>query len=486
MSKKKRLRPLRDAWARSFLGLFLATITFSLASCTMALDGPEPVRTDLSRLILYLHSTSDAPPDIIFTISGISMVAADGKGETNISADSIDIGSIEMVGRQTHLKEALIVPGRYSGIRIKFLSASVKRKEGYVNLSLPQPSGEAVFEGDISIKPMQTMVVALAWDPDKSVVSGYQFQPSITVEPQAPSAREVLLFVSNSGADYISIIDRALERVIGAVTVREKPMGMALSPLQDRLYVVNSLSRTVSIVDTSQFRILDEVQLAAGIDPTDIVFMPEAGNQLDGKLYITNRTSNDVTVVSTATRRVLKSIKAGTTPSAIAGDPVRKEVYVANERSNNLSVINATDDTVVSTIGVETRPTGVTVGGGKVYVMNEGSNTISIISPSQRKVTGTVSLLHPPKRALYGLGNRLFVANSSADTVTSLNSLDVMSRTFRAGKSPVGMAGDEKRSRLYITNLKSGTVSVLDGVGERVVKEIQVGRNPYGAVLLDR
>ncbi len=467
------------------LAVMLAMLFFS-ASCAMQIDGRKPIgRIESSRVIFYIHSTSSSPPDIQFTVSGISILSRD-RGWIDVSNESMDIGSLALVKRQALLKEAFVGPDAYSGVKFKVLSATVKGREGQASLALPKPAGEIVMDVDFKVKPDQSIVISLKWDPENSVSGGYQFQPAITAEPQSPSARGLLLFVSNSGSDYISIIDRSVERVIGALSVGEKPMGMALSSLQDRLYVVNTLSRDISIVDTARLSVIDRIPLVAGIEPTDVVFMPDAGSQIDGKLYITNRTSNDVTVVSTGARRILKSIKVGSQPSHIAADAVRGEVYVANERSRDLSIISSLDDTVVSTIAVDSRPAGVAVGSNNIYVLNEGSSRVSVISPSQRKVTGTVSLLHAPKRAFWGLGGRLFIANTSSDTVTSLNQLDVIARTSRAGKGPIGLAGDELRGRLYITNFKGGTVSVFDGIGEMVVKELFVGRNPYGALLLDR
>jgi YVTN family beta-propeller protein len=103
-----------------------------------------------------------------------------------------------------------------------------------------------------------------------------------------------------------------------------------------------------------------------------------------------------------------------------------------------------------------------------------------------RKVVRTVSVIDAPKRGLKGFSGRLFIANSSADTVTFLNSLDVVTRTISAGEGPIGLAGDEDRNRLYITSQKGDTVSVLDPKGQRVLKELYVGKGPYGAVLLER
>ena len=473
-----------------FLLMFLSSLLF--ISCEKWLiDTSTPLSSSsAARLLLYMHSTSLTPPNIAFTISEIKLQTEDNRW-INLIDGPIDIMSTGLIDRQILLKEAAVEPGQYKGLKLIISRASVMGRDGHVSLALSQPDGEVVIKSNIRLQRKEISAVSLVWDTDKSIEKGYIFQPSIEIETQIPSARELLLFISNSASNYISIIDRSLERVIGAVTVGDRPMGMALNATQDRLYVVNSASRNISVVDVTRFSVLDTIYLTAGILPVDIVIIPDDNNLIEGKLYIANRISNDVTVVDTVAKRTLKSIAVGISPSAIAADAVRKEVYVTNEKSNNLSIINAIDDTLVANITVDNRPTGVfvgkdNVGKDKIYVFNEGSNRISIISPSLRKVVATMYVEGPPKRGMQGFSKRLFVANTAANTLTFFNSQDVVTRTIPVGIMPTGLAGDEKRNRLYVTNYGDNTVSLLDPIGERVLKELFVGKSPYGALLLEK
>ena len=449
------------------------------------IDTPIPHPSSAARFLLYIHSTSTAPPDIIFTISEIKLQTEDSRW-IKLLDGPIDISSTALIDRQILLKDASVEPSVYKGLKLIISKASVQGRDGQASLALPQPDGEVVVESNIRLQRKESFVASLVWNPEKSFAKGHQFQPSLEIEPQIPSAMGLLLFVSNSASNYISVIDRSIERVIAAVTVGDNPMGMVFNSTQERLYVVNSGARSISIVSTPQFSVLDTILLTAGIEPTDIAIIPDSKNLIEGKLYITNRISNDVTVVNTMTKRVSKTIAVGTYPSAIAADIVRKEIYVTNERSNNLSIINAVDDTLVANISVDTRPTGVVVGNDKVYVFNEGSNKISVVSPSLRKVVSTIFVEGPPKRGMQGFFNRLFIANTAANTLTFLNSQDIVTRTIPVGIKPLGLAGDEKRNRLYIANYGDSTVSLINPIGEKVLKELYVGKSPYAVLLLER
>lgn len=472
----------RDAWIK-ISGFVLLISLFLLTSCEMMLvEGKRQYPAGSARLLLYMHSTSSNPPDVDFTISDITLETVDGR-TVQAAAGPIEVNALTLAAGQILLKEAMVEPAAYRGIRIGLSRASLRRGEGRANLATER---EIFIKERISLGLRESTVVSLAWDPDVSVEKGYRFAPAVAAEAQTPSSRSLLVFVSNSGSDYVSVIDRSLERVIGAITVDDAPEGMALNSTQDLLYVVNSGARTISVIDTAQLSVIETIPLMVGLKPTDVVFMPDSATSIDGKLYIINRMSNDVTVVSTSSKRVIKTVPVGTLPSAIAADTARREVYVANERSNNLTVIRTSDDTVSSQIPVDKRPMGIILGKDKLYVLNEGSYNISVVSPSLRRVTSTIALSDPPARGTRAFDGRLYIANAAADSITFISSLDVMTRTIKAGGGPIAMAGDEKRNRLYVANYSDGTVSLAEPIGEKMITKLYVGKNPYSIVLSDR
>lgn len=422
---------------------------------------------------------------MFFTISEISVQSENGEWRT-VAAQPIEVRAQDIASGQILLKEAFIEPGAYRAVRIAVANASIDGRNSRASLAPPESGGVVVAEAGFGLRRGQSFVLSLAWDPGRSVASGYRFQPEIRAEPQEPSPRGLLLFVSNSGSNYLSIIDRSLERVVGALTVGERPMGMAANVNEDLLYVVDSGSRSISVVNAAQNTVQDRIPIPAGIGPTDIAYLPDTPNDINGKLYVINRGSNDVTVFSTLTRRLLKTIFVGTRPSAVAVDADRKEVYVTNEVSNNLSIISGADDNVAATVNTGIRPRGMIVAPDTVYVLNEGSNDISMVSKSQRKSVGAIPLSTPPARGMTGFNGRLFVANTSAGAMTFINSLNVVTRTIPLGDGPFTIVGDEARNRLYVTNYGGSTVTLAEPLGEMLLKRLYVGKEPYSAVLLSR
>ncbi len=465
----------------------LLLLSLILVSCEVTLPPPQPLplRGD-ARLLLYIHSTAVSPPEIEFEISGIEVLK--GKDWLPVSQRAVKVNSIDLVENQRFLAEARLSPGLYSAIRLRISKALLRTRMGVVNLALPEPDGVVVVDMKKRLERGESYVVSLNWDSERSIKGRYRFQPPLKAEGEAPSPKGLLLFVSNMGSDYVSVIDRGIERVIGAITVGDGPSGMALNRSGDRLYVVNARSGYISVIDTTGFTVIGKIYLTAGRGARDVAFVPEGGASTEGKLYIVNTLSDDVSVVDTVSRRMLKTLKVGRSPSFILADTERKEVYVTNEGSNSISIIDATKDEVVAEVHVGSRPKGLLLRKGKdrIYVFNEGSGTISVISPSSRKVVETLSLTYPPTRGVEGFDGRMFVVNTSVDSLSFYNAFDVLTRSIDVGPRPLGIGIDEKRNRLYLTAHGSNRVFVIDPIMEERVKELTVGKNPYGIAVIDR
>ncbi len=470
---------MRSVGLRVVVCVFLLLL---VTSCKIVQERPS-FPLSKARVLVYIHTDSFFPPDIDFTISKI--VLGSERGDALVFEGSKRISSMEVAKRQVFVAEGFVEPGDYNRLVVTLESVSIRRGEGRSSLRLDREDIEFNLK-HLRLARSESTVLQIGWNPEKSIKKRIIFSPAFNVELERPSARELLLFVSNSGANYISVIDRSLERIIGAVTVGLYPTAMAINETGDFLYVLNAGSNTISIVDTAHMRVRDTINIDVGIEPRDMAFMPSAKNSLEGKLYVTNRLYNNVIVVDTFTRRVIKSIDVGLAPSYILADPDRKEVYVTAEDTNELTIVDTVDDSVADTVKVDSRPTGITRYNDKLYVFCEGGSIIEVISQTDRKVTNEITLTEPPTRGLKGFGGRMFVVSRREGMITFFSSADVITRILRLDGEPVELATDETRNRLYITDYRDGELIFIDPIGEVIVKEIVVGSKPYWVVQLDK
>ncbi len=467
----------------------LFAVLVLVASCAEFIDElPSRIQvTGEPRLLFYIHSTSSSPVDIDFTVMELAVKNSSGVWITALD-EPVTLRSVSLSNSQRLLGEAFVPEGLYSELRMTVSAASIRSGVSRASLSVADQGVLEPNSIELNLTTGQSTVVTLAWNPNESIEKRVLFNPDIKVDPQRSSARELIMFVSNSGSDYVSVLDMSLERVTAAVSVGSRPMGMTLNATGDTLYVVNSASRTISVVDPIHFEQRDLIDIAGGIEPTDVVFVPDGEDSIEGKLYVTNRMSNDIAVISTYTRRLLKMLQVGLAPSHIVANPERKEVYVTNEFSNTVSIISTVDDTVTANLRVNGPPVGLALNSddNMLYVFIEASNSVAVLSTIDRVLVETIALEQGPARGVVGFDNRLFVGSSSSDTMTFLTRDNVIIRTIDSGADPSGFSVDEIRNRLYVTNTGDDTVSVVDPLGHRIVKDLQVGKGPYGIVQMER
>lgn len=436
-------------------------------------------------IVFYLYQPDINPKDISFTIEKLEIKKQNGEWK---SADEkpITVRSVDIQGEQILLTELHVEEGEYNRIRIQVSNASFTRENKHFNLALPQPDKTIEIGTSLFLRRGQFTAIFLNWHPNTSIRDDYLFQPVIKAEPQKLSPQSVLLYVANRGSNYISVIDRFENRVVAIIGVEEDPTGLVLSREQEKLYVLNSQSSSISIIDTTQDFVRDRIQLISGIEPIEMAMIPDNNNRNNGQLYIANRGSNNVTVVDTNLKLQITSVRVGNEPLGITANPDRQEVYVANSGSNSISIINSLTNTVTSTIIVDYKPVDVVIVGSFLYVLSGGTNWITVIDIASRKTIKTIPSDANLRKAVYSEQfDRVYLTNYDTGKIAFLiPSLGVITRTINVGLKPVGLAIDESRNRLYITGYNSNKVAVINPVSETVEKLITVGKNPYNITFI--
>ena len=165
----------------------------------------------------------------------------------------------------------------------------------------------------------------------------------------------------------------------------------------------------------------------------------------DEKIYVTNHGSDTVSVINSTTDTVIKTINVGEDPYHLVYHPIQKKIYVANLNYSNfekefVSVIDTTTDTVVANIQVDNDPQFLLYNpdNGFIYVANQGSfgpPKVSVIDPEDDTIETTISL-----------------------------GLD--------GRGPTHMAYDNNNKKLFVGNLFSDTVSIIDTTSNSLITTI--------------
>ncbi len=320
--------------------------------------------------------------------------------------------------------------------------------------------------------------------------------------------------VKKSHIDEIRSAVKAVELFKRTVTWAGTTSGAAaITTDGSTVFVVNPDSGSVSAVDTRSDEKVGEVFVGKAHvvelcdDPGALALGPEGR-----LLYVTCQTSAKLAVLDPELLVVLAEIQVGADPYGVVADPGGNLVYVASSATATVEVVDVSQRDVVAQIPVGPKPKGLALSadGTRLYVTHFLSGEVSVIDPVQRTLLQVIStgsdsnmaqkiVLHPTNGKAYlphirsNVTNRGLLFDSTVFPVISV--LDLTSNRhlvqervdLSLGENSVNLPFDLSFSRdgqlLYVVNLGSGDMSVIDLNTRRKLTTVDVGDGPRGIVL---
>jgi YVTN family beta-propeller protein len=245
------------------------------------------------------------------------------------------------------------------------------------------------------------------------------------------------IYVANSGNgtdQTVGVIDGNTDTLINTITVDLVPIAVAVNPVTNKIYVINQCGTSGDCTSNGTVTVID----GATNHTTSIPVDWDAGvilvNPLTNKIFVLNACGNNagsadcfangtptlgtVTVIDGATNGTQR-VNVGTSPGALAVNPVTNEAYVANSGDNNVEFINgstlATSLVNVGTEPADVEPNPVTY---KIYVTNYGSNNITMIDGLTHHTTNLGVGSGPGPAAINTVTNRYYNINTNDNTVS--------------------------------------------------------------------
>lgn len=181
-------------------------------------------------------------------------------------------------------------------------------------------------------------------------------------------------------------------------------MTLHLPKLRMRVVIVLALA---GLLNTSSLWAVSTVKtVPVGHSPTQVVVDPSAHN-----IYVVNSTSNSVSVIDSKALTVKKTIAVGSSPIAIAANPPAGMVYVANSGSGTISAITGVKAAVTWTVGGTPVALAVDSGLNQLYVADSSANKILILDSAHGTVLQTLSIGALPTAMAVNIATHgLFVA----------------------------------------------------------------------------
>lgn len=186
------------------------------------------------------------------------------------------------------------------------------------------------------------------------------------------------VYVSSERDGVVSIVDPTLGKVVKDLPTGDHPLALLFNRKQDRLYVANAGSDTVSVVSTGSDRVErtillrpDDARGLPGATPTSLALSPD-----EKRLFVTLADMNAVAVVDLPSGKLRGYLPAGWYPTAVLVSPDGKRLFVANAKGVNARNPNAPPGG---------RPASFAPGRSPQYIQNVIEGTVSTIELSVLK-----------------------------------------------------------------------------------------------------
>jgi YVTN family beta-propeller protein len=429
------------------------------------------------QVYLFLEILDAGGAEIRCALSDVSLV--DENGGRHPLGVKAELSSTETRGWR-RLAVSGLRPGRYVGMVWGVEWATAVRDGESVALEPRGPGGETMVDIDFTMIPGSSRTLFAQWSAGASLRDEDGFAPVLEVREQHIDLAASLAFVTNTEDASLTVVDRSLGRVVGSIAVGNAPMGIVASPDNARLYVANSGDRSISVVDVAAERVVDTIGNLGRV-PTELAL------SRDGTLlFAVNTDTDSVSIIDTVTGQLVRMADVGRAPEGIVFDADRNKAYVANTGAGTVSVIDGNTLLAERTFAVGQAPRGLAVADGALFVTDAGTSALWAVDLPSYSSAMAVPAGSRGGRLMQGLAGMVYVADPLSGELAFVRSATRASvRRVPLGTAPGHMGLDVLHRKLYVVCTEADELVLVDVTLRKADAVVQVGRRPYGVVVIN-
>ncbi len=290
----------------------------------------------------------------------------------------------------------------------------------------------------------------------------------------------VRVYVPNSGAGTLSVIDPTTFEVVDRVAVGRVPHHVTPSWDLSRLYVNNTEGNTLTVIDPRSGQPIETIPIT---DPYNLYFTPDGS-----KAIVVAERYQRLDFYDPVTWQFLKSVPIPW-PGVDHGDFTAdgRWFLASTEFSGQVVKVDTVTMELAAHLTVGGLPIDVKISpdGAVAYVTNQGRHGVSIVDPESMTEIGFLDT----GKGAHGLNvsrdaRSLYVSNRLDGSITVI---DLAARavfgTWTVGGSPDMMQVSADGSQLWVSNRYHGSVSVIDTATGGVLHTIATGAGAHGLSL---
>jgi len=285
--------------------------------------------------------------------------------------------------------------------------------------------------------------------------------------PETPAGYREFAYVSNGGANTVSVLDLVYLRPDRTLQVGIDPTGMAVNPVKDEVYVVNTGDKSgngsVSVIDADRNAVVATIP----VHKLPYFISVDAAGR---RAYVANSGSNTVSVIDLDRRREIAVAGTGEQPGLARIAPDMRSLVVTNRGSGSVSVFAVSPVEPANSIASR-------VGGQPLHLRAAFPGcpgaTDAVILPDSSKAFVACSDGHQIMAINLAAAPDSWAAKQNPSLMTDhvLALLDV-------GETPVHLAMKPDGGELFVSNFGSGSISEVSTYTNEVGSTYPIGNKP--------
>lgn len=298
-----------------------------------------------------------------------------------------------------------------------------------------------------------------------------------------------VLYVENSLSQSVLVLDALSGKVLTSITLPSSPRGLALCPKQGRLYVAGGDAGILSVIETANNKVSRTVKVGAAA--WGLAMSPDCS-----RLYTAGGGSNALIVLDTTDFRT-QEVAVGQDPQGVALDPGGRWLASLNYASKDLSLLDAQNLRLERTLAVGKGPHSWSLSpdGRWLAVGALDSREVLLVDTQTLRVVSNYTSEAIPEGVAFRTDNELWISSLASNYIEVLHLMiqgqqqmlmpQRYTTRIQTGQGPFGIAFSKDGRWAYVSNMREGSVVKIDAGSRRVVARFMVGGEPHRLVLLE-
>ena len=300
------------------------------------------------------------------------------------------------------------------------------------------------------------------------------------------------VYVSDTGSDTVSVVNSTTYAVT-TISVGKEPEILTYGASNKDVYVENFDSNNVSVISSAN-KVVHTVKLP-GLEPFSQIYDPANG---DVYVVTVDATGFEISDINHQTW-ALKNVTLSAGYSSVAYDNASSSLVVASGETNELTVINATDvaTTVKLTTGIFPDFMVYNPDDKDMYIADLGESSkgltktgnVSVLA-SDNKIIKTLKVGQNPTLGTYDPANHdIYQVNTGniskkpypSSTVSVIGTSNTVLKTITVGKFAVEAAYDPKNTEMYLPCAGSNKTYAINSTTNAIAATITTTQYADGA-----